>query len=146
MKMGQALLLVGFVVVTLISQTVPSAEQQWLCACAEKACGNNAIGGDRGDIFYPLSKKAVDVYFAANNQTGWMCSVPRQVDDRGEAVNNSDIAVQACFCQGDCELAEGAADLIIGVDRDWARWTSKAQSGVKEPVWLCGPYRGAFEG
>ena len=107
------------------------------CVCTGDACGNNAIGGNQGDIFGELTAKVVNEKFYSTGKTGWTCMVPKKVRGNGGSMG--------CYCAGSCgDGGIGANSLFIDlglskqkVDQDYGGGKKGNRTG-----WLCGPYRG----
>jgi hypothetical protein len=121
----------------------PQALPPFTCSCTgigdSFLCGNDAIGGDGGDIFYIVIPGDVDKYFQTNPDTGWTCDVPSAVRGEGGPLG--------CFCPDTCgNLGTGgdanAVDLGLtqtDVDTDYGGGQPDNRTG-----WICGNYRGSF--
>lgn len=110
------------------------------CVCTGSACGNDAIGGDQGDIFTKVSPAEVKDSFQTNPNTGWTCVVPAETRGSGGPLG--------CYCQDYCGNGGIGADpnyIDLGlsqatVDANYGGGEAGNQTG-----WLCGTYRGSFD-
>lgn len=122
---------------------VQAALPPFACSCTgiddSFLCGNDAIGGDGGDIFYIVIPGDVDKYFQTNPNTGWTCEVPSAVRNEGGPLG--------CFCPDTCGnlgIGGDAYALDLGltqtdVDNDYGGGQPGNSTG-----WICGNYRGSF--
>ena len=118
--------------------TIPD-DSDLACSCTASACGNNAIGGDQGDIFSGLTGQTVMDSFKTNPNTGWTCVKPAKV--RGAD------GPKGCYCANYCGNGGIGADpnyFDLGlsqekVDQNYGGGASGNQTG-----WLCGNSRGTF--
>ena len=122
---------------------VQAALPPFACSCTgigdSFLCGNEAIGGDGGDIFYIVIPGDVDKYFKTNPNTGWTCEVPSAVRNEGGPLG--------CFCPDTCGnlgIGGDAYALDLGltqadVDNDYGGGQPGNRTG-----WICGNYRGSF--
>lgn len=108
------------------------------CVCTGSACGNNAIGGNQGDIFGQLTAKVVDDKFYSTGNTGWTCLLPEKLRGSG--------GPQGCYC-GDRPCGNGGTGgdplfIDLGLsESDVAKNYGGGKKGNRTG-WLCGPYRG----
>ena len=115
------------------------APSNMACVCTGSACGNDAIGGDQGDIFINLSASQVADSFKTNPNTGWTCMVPAKVRGRG--------GPKSCYCENYCGNGGIGADprfIDLGLSEDTV---SKLYGGGKpgnRTGWLCGNFRGSM--
>lgn len=137
MKLHHLLLLVTCI--AILAAVPASADGNMACSCTATACGNNAVGGDQGDIFTGLSEETVKTKFQTNPDTGWTCVVPAKI--RGEG------GPKGCFCAKLCGNGGVGADpnfFDLGltqeeIDEDYGG------GGPGNPTgWLCGNYRGTI--
>lgn len=109
------------------------------CSCTGTACGNNAIGGDRGDIFTKVSEAEAAAYFTTNPKTGWTCVVPAKVRGTG--------GPEGCYCRNYCGNGGIGADpkfFDLGLSEQRIdQYYGGGESGNRTG-WLCGNYRGDF--
>ncbi len=122
----------------LAGPSAKAEEGALYCVCTGSACGNNAIGGDQGDIFGGLSPEAVNNKFYSTGNTGWTCMVPAQVRGSG--------GPQGCYC-GDQPCGNGGVGgnpLFIDLGVSHEKVVANYGGGEKgnRTGWLCGPYRG----
>jgi hypothetical protein len=124
----------------LMTAATPAAAQQGelTCVCIGKACGNNAIGGDHGDIFDKLTAKTVQDKFYSTGDTGWTCLLPQKTRGSG--------GPKGCYCGGKpCgNGAVGADPLTVDLGLSQQDVDQKYGGGdTKKTGWLCGNYRGS---
>jgi len=110
------------------------------CVCTATACGNNAIGGNQGDVFVNVSPDQASQYFQTNPNTGWTCLAPAKT--RGAA------GPQGCFCKGSCGNGGIGADpnyIDLGLSPDTVAKSYGGGAAGNKTGWLCGSYRGDFK-
>ena len=123
--------------VGLLSGQTAQAADNMTCVCTGSACGNNAIGGNQGDIFVNVSAAQASQYFTTNPNTGWTCFVPAKT--RGTA------GPQGCYCKNSCGNGGiGADPNYVDLGLSQATVTSSYGGGKagNKTGWLCGSYRG----
>lgn len=146
-SLSSAILVITLAIVIQVTITQAQADVQALppfaCSCTGTEgsflCGNDAIGGNGGDIFYIVIPGDVDKHFKTNPDTGWTCEVPAMV--RGTD------GPMACFCPDTCgNLGTGGNanyfDLGLtqtDVDSDYGGGQPDNRTG-----WICGDFRGSF--
>lgn len=116
-----------------------SADATMACSCTASACGNNAVGGDQGDVFSGLSPTTVDEMFLTNPNTGWTCVVPAKVRGSGGPL--------ACFCAGYCGNGGIGADpnyFDLGLSPSTVSSSYGGGKPGNKTGWLCGNYRGTI--
>jgi len=120
----------------LLSHAAQAADKQ-TCVCTATACGNNAIGGDQGDLFVNVSALQASQYFQTQPNTGWTCFTPATTRGAG--------GPQGCFCKGICGNGGVGADPNF-VDLALTADTVTKNYGGGKPGnktgWLCGNFRG----
>lgn len=132
---------VGFEWNGVVGKCVKSTDQEgkMACVCTASACGNNAIGGNRGDIFTNVSEAAVKQSFQTNPDTGWTCFKPEKVRGSG--------GPEGCFCKDYCGNGGVGANPNF-IDLGLSSSTVSSDYGGGNPGnrtgWLCGAYRGKF--
>ena len=137
----RAFSVLAFSVLALGLLTGPSAkanEGALYCVCTGNACGNNAVGGNQGDIFGQLTAEVVEDKFYSTGDTGWTCLVPAKVRGSG--------GPKGCYC-GDQPCGNGGIGgdpLFIDLGLSESEVANKYGGGKKgnKTGWLCGPYRG----
>ncbi|NET65740.1 MAG: hypothetical protein F6K63_15635 [Moorea sp. SIO1G6] len=126
-------------VIMLFSGGVALAQGDYACSCTGFACGNNAIGGDQGDIFDNLSANTVETLFTTNPNTGWTCVIPAAIRGSG--------GPEGCYCEGYCGNGGIGADpnfFDLGLSQETvANLYGGGQPGNRTG-WLCGSYRGSI--
>jgi len=114
-----------------------AAADNMACSCTASACGNNAIGGNQGDIFSGLSQTTVNELFLTNPNTGWTCVVPKKIRGSGGPLG--------CFCAGYCGNGGIGADpnyFDLGLSQDKVNKLYGGGKPGNRTGWLCGKYRG----
>jgi hypothetical protein len=109
------------------------------CSCTGIACGNNAIGGDQGDIFTGLSAQTVSELFTSNPNTGWTCVEPANI--RGEG------GPKGCYCANYCGNGGIGADpnyFDLGLSQEKIDKYYGGGAQGNQTGWLCGNYRGSI--
>jgi hypothetical protein len=123
----------------LLGAGINSAFAQSVCVCTGGSCGNNAVGGDSGDIFSKVSPESVKGSFQTSSSTGWTCFTPAKVRGAGGPLG--------CFCKGSCGNGGIGADpnyVDLGITQ---AIVDKSYGGGKpgnKTGWLCGKSRGDF--
>ncbi|MBK1670817.1 hypothetical protein CKO28_22630 [Rhodovibrio sodomensis] len=122
----------------LVSLSAKAAEGALYCVCTGSGCGNNAIGGDQGDIFGKLSPDVVETKFYSTGKTGWTYMVPDRLRGGG--------GPRGCYC-GDDPCGNGgigANPLTIHLGLSHQQIADNYGGGEQgnRTGWLCGPYRG----
>lgn len=122
----------------LAAPPAQASEGELYCVCTGTACGNNAIGGDRGDIFGQLTAKVVEDKFYSTGNTGWTCMEPAKVRGSG--------GPKGCFC-GDQPCGNGGvgADPLfidLGLSEQKVANSYGGGNAGNRTGWLCGNYRG----
>ena len=116
------------------------AADDMACSCTAGACGNDAVGGDQGDIFNDLSQATVNNSFKTNPNTGWTCVVPKKTRGTGGPLG--------CFCAGYCGNGGIGADpdyFDLGLNQDTINKNYGGGKAGNKTGWLCGNYRGTYQ-
>lgn len=116
------------------------AEDKVTCICTGAACGNNAVGGDKGDIFSNIAAATAKAKFQTNASTGWTCVVPAKTRGTGGPLG--------CFCKGSCGNGGIGADpnyFDIGLTQDTVNKSYGGGKAGNKTGWLCGNYRGEYK-
>jgi hypothetical protein len=127
--------------VMLLSGGAVFAQDNQACVCTAAACGNNAIGGNQGDIFTGLTSATVQKYFTTNPDTGWTCFVPAKIRGTGGPLG--------CYCANYCGNGGIGADpnyIDLGLSQDTVNSSYGGGKPGNPTGWLCGTYRGTFSG
>jgi hypothetical protein len=132
-----------FVVLALAAGAAVAQNQD--CSCTgisptATGCGNNAIGGDQGDIFTNITPADVAKYFTANPNTGWTCLVPSKTRGKGGPLG--------CFCQKYCGnggIGANPGTFDLGLNQAKINQGYGGGKAGNPTGWLCGNYRGSFD-
>lgn len=123
----------------LFSGYAQAANLDQSCSCTAAACGNNAVGGDQGDIFTEIPASQVKANFQSNSNTGWTCVVPAKI--RGDG------GPKGCYCIGYCGNGGIGADpdyFDIGLSQSTINSSYGGGASGNRTWWLCGNYRGVW--
>lgn len=125
------------VAATVMLGAAPALADQ-TCVCASQYCGNNAVGGQQGDVWYGVTPEAAKNDFGmGRGDTGWNCNPPMVRGSGGP---------MGCYCAGMFGCGNGGIGGNLGwVDLGLSQAEVDQSYGGGMPGnrtgWVCRPAR-----